>query len=129
MVAISIGSFILHGQSLYKISKRRLCSHEHANDICNMKFKTIDLVKGWLASSQVPGKPVDWIIRDVRDSRNDLRCLANGLIHQLQDRVASKLPDVQIFLQGFSGDLLPNSRVFQGIFRFFPIHIPFCLLF
>ena len=45
---------------------------EHVSDICNMKFKKIDLVQGWHDSSKVPGKRVDWIMRDVRDSGNDL---------------------------------------------------------
>lgn len=73
--------------------------HQHAEDIARFKYKSIDLVEGWLVESEEQGKPVSWKMREIEDCQNDLKQLAEAMVQTLQERSSVGIPDLLYTLQ------------------------------
>ena len=60
--------------------------HNCVEDIVQLRYKTMELVEGWLIDSEVPSVEVNRTMRELQDCRNDLKQLATSIIEVLGER-------------------------------------------
>ncbi len=72
--------------------------NKHTKDLNNMKFKSIDLVEGLLVEDEVPGRPINWRMRSIEDSKSDLAGTASDILKELKNRKSQYIPEVLISL-------------------------------
>ena len=66
--------------------------HEHIGDIVRLRYKTTELVEGWLIDSEVPGVEVNWTIRELKDCQNYLKQLATSMVEALGESSNAGIP-------------------------------------
>ena len=64
-----------------------------------MKYKSINLVEGWLISKNEPGKPIDWVMREISDCQADLKEICKKVIKSLEERTEQCIPGLLYTIQ------------------------------